>query len=688
MNLAGQKEWEEYCNSGKKPQDIPWSPSRYYKNKGWQGWGDWLGTYNIAKMNMKFRPFNEAREFARSLNLPSKKHWFDYIKNNKLPSDIPKDPAMSYKDKGWISWGDWLGTFSIAPFNMKFRPFNEAREFTRLLKLTGVKEWEEYCNSGKKPNDIPRHPERSYKDKGWISWGDWLGTGTLPSQVTGWSIEKVKELLRSIIETKVIYDWPEARLFPVLLTKGVLNLNPKNKHSNFFKYLIKTAKTDEGKSIIEEYAYSESKDLPDLSNTPTSENDNEIPLSSNEELVNLVNDKADPLEYKEPPTVEQILSSTTILESINVDAETMQFFVRAFVNDLWKRAFIDKEKTFLEVQHKGKNGQKFHDEIVETFLSEYENTQKLKIPNEYSSDQKPKLMQKFVAYKINTSPYFANFSGTGAGKTLSAILASRIIDSKMTVIVCPNDIVTQWENEIKRRFYNSDTFTEKKAFDTLRDPRRYQYVILNYDKFNQNNSPNLIYKLMQQKIDFVIIDEIHYSKITSEEEASLRNRNLVRLLTGIRKKNPNAKVLGLTATPVVNNLTEGKSLLEMITGKIYNDINTKATVPNAVTLYEKLSTISIREIPPYNNYLFDKPEFVEVDANFDIESYNKMDFKDILSTEKILTNYRIKEILNHIDKAGYTIIYTEYVGKGIIQSLENAVKSLGLSVARHTGIRS
>ena len=276
-------------------------------------------------------------------------------------------------------------------------------------------------------------------------------------------------------------------------------------------------------------------------------------------------------------------------------------------------------------------------------------------------------MQKFVAYKIHTSPYFANFSATGAGKTLSAILASRIIDSKMTVIVCPNDIVSQWENEIKRMFSNSYTFTEKKAFDTLRDPRRYQYVILNYDKFNQNDSPNLIYKLMQQKIDFVILDEIHYSKITSEEEASLRNRNLVILLTGIRKKNPNAKVLGLTATPVVNNLTEGKSLLEMITGKIYNDINTKATVPNAVTLYEKLSTISIRDIPPYNNYLYDKPEFVEVDADFDIESYNKMDLKDILSTEKILTNYRIKEILNNIDKAGYTIIYTEYVGKGIIQ---------------------
>jgi len=36
---------------------------------------------------------------------------------------------------------------------------------------------------------------------------------------------------------------------------------------------------------------------------------------------------------------------------------------------------------------------------------------------------------------------------------------------------------------------------------------------------------------------------------------------------------------------------EGKSLLEMITGKIYEDVVTKSTVPNAVTLYEKLSLL-------------------------------------------------------------------------------------------------
>ena len=49
------------------------------------------------------------------------------------------------------------------------------------------------------------------------------------------------------------------------------------------------------------------------------------------------------------------------------------------------------------------------------------------------------------------------------------------------------------------------------------------------------------------------------------------------------------RILGLSATPVVNNLNEGKSLLELMTGKVYDDISTSPTIPNAVTLYEKFT---------------------------------------------------------------------------------------------------
>ena len=103
-------------------------------------------------------------------------------------------------------------------------------------------------------------------------------------------------------------------------------------------------------------------------------------------MANLVNDKANPLDYKEPSSVEQIFSSISILESINVDEEAMQFFLRGFsINDLWKNAFIYKENTVLAVQREGMNGHNYHDTVAQTFLSEYQNTHELKIPEGYSS---------------------------------------------------------------------------------------------------------------------------------------------------------------------------------------------------------------------------------------------------------------------------------------------------------------
>jgi hypothetical protein len=83
--------------------------------------------------------------------------------------------ARTYKNEGWIGWGDWLGTGHIAAQNKKFRKFNQSRDFIRRLNLNKIEEWKAYCKSGKKPDDIPNAPQNVYKDKGWKGWADFLG---------------------------------------------------------------------------------------------------------------------------------------------------------------------------------------------------------------------------------------------------------------------------------------------------------------------------------------------------------------------------------------------------------------------------------------------------------------------------------------------------------------------------------
>ena len=54
LGLKNFKEWKKYYNGelsvkGIKPEDIPATPNRVYKDQGWIGYGDWLGTEKTKK---------------------------------------------------------------------------------------------------------------------------------------------------------------------------------------------------------------------------------------------------------------------------------------------------------------------------------------------------------------------------------------------------------------------------------------------------------------------------------------------------------------------------------------------------------------------------------------------------------------------------------------------------------------
>lgn len=182
LDLKNRDEWIKYCHSGNKPDDIPVTPHQTYKNQGWVSMGDWLGTNRISTRDRKYRQFDLAREFAISLQLENVAQWKKYCKSGKLPDDIPHKPEHVYKKQGWISFGNWLGTGAVACKNMKYLPFNQAREYVHGLNLKNRKEWKIYCKSEKKPDSIPANPDQAYKTEGWISMGDWLGSGYIANR--------------------------------------------------------------------------------------------------------------------------------------------------------------------------------------------------------------------------------------------------------------------------------------------------------------------------------------------------------------------------------------------------------------------------------------------------------------------------------------------------------------------------
>lgn len=78
-------------------------PENKYK-KEWIGWGDYLN--NSSCRHTKTINYNEFKMWMNT-NFPkhkSNKEFCKLIKENKIPSFIPKKPRSVYKNKGWNGW--------------------------------------------------------------------------------------------------------------------------------------------------------------------------------------------------------------------------------------------------------------------------------------------------------------------------------------------------------------------------------------------------------------------------------------------------------------------------------------------------------------------------------------------------------------------------------------------------------
>ena len=91
----------------------------------------------------------------------------------------PTSPYLTYqvyKQDGWVSWPDWLGTdkkkyiLEGLSMNEYFMSHEQARIFVHALGFKTKKEWYDYCNGEllgrvEKPSGIPCQPHRVIKIK-------------------------------------------------------------------------------------------------------------------------------------------------------------------------------------------------------------------------------------------------------------------------------------------------------------------------------------------------------------------------------------------------------------------------------------------------------------------------------------------------------------------------------------------
>ncbi|MFO0559987.1 MAG: zinc-ribbon domain-containing protein [Polyangiales bacterium] len=372
----------------------------------------------------------------------------------------------------------------------------------------------------------------------------------------------------------------------------------------------------------------------------------------------------------------------------SADAETVKFLLDSAKAKLWRHAY----KNPVEARAHAENfkGDVYSTLVRDRFLAEFDAAQALALPKGYSFRFEPNgpivapnLMQRRVAVSLKDSRRFGNWSGMGAGKTLSAILSTRVTEANLTVICCPNAVVSNWEREIKKAFPASEVAT-KTWTPAWSDQAAPHYLVLNYEQFQQPDSESKVVAFLESNtVDFIVIDEIHYAKQREASDLMSKRKRLVQgLVLESGKKNAELCVLGMSGTPVINTLQEGKSLVEMITGHRHDDLDVSPTVQNCMRLYQRLVTLGTRWRPEYEIQLDVKR--IEIDCAADLGEIRAVSAGTTLDLEKVLTRLRLPTILDNIKPGEKVLIYTHFV-EGIAKELYDAVRDAGHAVGMLTG---
>jgi superfamily II DNA or RNA helicase len=679
LNLKTKDEFTAWAKSPKKPDDIPSNPAAVYGND-WKGVGDWLGTGSLAPKDKKFRSFEDARQFVRTLGIKNRDGWRLWVDSLEKPADIPSDPGSTYSDE-WLGWGDWLGTGTIATQQRKYKSFVDARKFIRSIHLKDKESFIAWSKKfGSEHIDIPANPPYVYSNE-WISWGDWVGN------YSQWSQKALIGFIKSLYP--ILSRLEPSELYAILRNNNCLNAIEELGEDSPLKQLINSTLHGDMENAENLYLKIQELEIGSEAEDEVITSSTDLPIDALPLAEDYIPDQDDVEELPELSTA-QILDNLDHLETVLgvSDNETVEFLMNKAVGRMWShvlRSPVPDQEINLIISHKCSGYSLL---VKERFLEQYEGARGLEIPEGYAFSKngeilKPNLMQRLAAYRVLKDSRIGNWSGTGAGKTLGAILASRVIGAKLTIIIGLNNTIlgldTGWAGDIKNAFPLSNILIKEKK-DIAFSKTQPNYLLLNYETFQLDNSKDVVDKILENhQVDLIVLDEVHSAK--SRDQVESRRRVVINyLLQKAAELNPELRVLGMSATPVLNSLDEAVSLLEMIKGIEYPDLGTSAKLSNALAIHEQLVINGIRYVPNYSIELKEVP--IEIVDNAVAEDLKKIGKGQIAQVEITLLGSKLSTIIS-LCKPG-TIIFSHYV-ESIFDELSDAVKAAGFKVARFNG---
>lgn len=379
------------------------------------------------------------------------------------------------------------------------------------------------------------------------------------------------------------------------------------------------------------------------------------------------------------------------------DEEAIEVLMVNKMRKLWE-GIINNDITVDEIISEPETSGKFYKILVSRFVDEYEKVYNYEAPYGFDAHKIkngkknylcPNLMQKLMVYRTKKNHYYGNWSGMGSGKTLSAIIASRELQSHLTVIVGINSTIAQWGKDILNAYPESTGtrvyMVKDKHYDDIEfDMTKYNYVLIPYSRFSQRNEEPRLKFIADNKVDFIVIDEVHKAKKRGEDsEETTRRERLVKLINWAKDVNPSLYKMVMSGTPIINELSEAKSLLTLLTGNKFDDIKTNRTLSNALKLHQMLLIHGLRFVPKYDQEIQILTSNNTPSLRINGDKYLNI-LKGIKSVdaEKLFVEDKLNAIESYLKKG--VLIYSHYT-TGFIQPIREFVESKGFTTAIYSG---
>ena len=218
-NIKSKRRWLALLNNQKLfPSFLPKNPDIFYKNE-WISWEDWF-YFKLNLNDSNYLSYSEAKAYLKDKNLKSPKQWKNYVNNIDFPNFIPKNPELFYKKNGWKGWNDWFG---YLPF---FQAREFARSLKLNSKRKWIMYCDgELSGYDNKPDNIPHDPY-IYSKEGFLDYNDWLGAKkeysieqiALDTNLTMNDVIAKSKLYKFIIDKNSIIGLPLAKRIIELLS--------------------------------------------------------------------------------------------------------------------------------------------------------------------------------------------------------------------------------------------------------------------------------------------------------------------------------------------------------------------------------------------------------------------------------------------------------------------------------------